>query len=53
LRPDTKFGVLILWPSTHAGYQLVADGMLIMAAGHEGKALDHEALEPEWAMSVV
>jgi hypothetical protein len=33
------------WPSTHAGYELVAAGMLIMAAGHEGKPLDYEALE--------
>jgi hypothetical protein len=24
------------WPSTHAGYELVVAGMLIMAAGHEG-----------------
>jgi hypothetical protein len=30
------------WPSTHAGYELVAAGMLIMAAGHEGKPLDGE-----------
>jgi hypothetical protein len=33
------------WPSTHAGYELVAAGMLIMAGGHEGKPLDFEALE--------
>src|SRR6187402_533544 len=33
------------WPSTHAGYELVAAGMLIMAGGHDGKPLDHEALE--------
>jgi hypothetical protein len=33
------------WPSTHAGYELVAAGMLIMACGHEGKPLDFEALE--------
>jgi hypothetical protein len=31
--------------STHAGYELVATGMLIMAAGHEGKPMDYEALE--------
>ena len=36
------------WPSTHAGYELVAAGMLIMAGGHEGKPLDFEALE-RWA----
>jgi hypothetical protein len=28
------------WPSTHAGYELVAAGMLIMAAGHDGKPMD-------------
>jgi hypothetical protein len=33
------------WPSTHAGYELVAAGMLIMASGHDGKPLDYEALE--------
>ena len=33
------------WPSTHAGYELVAAGMLIMAAGHDGKPLDHDQLE--------
>jgi hypothetical protein len=33
------------WPSTHAGYELVAAGMLIMAAGHDGRPLDYEALE--------
>jgi hypothetical protein len=27
------------------GYELVAAGMLIMAAGHEGKPLDYDALE--------
>jgi hypothetical protein len=32
-------------PATHAGYELVAAGMLIMAAGHDGKPLDYEALE--------
>jgi hypothetical protein len=32
-------------PSTHAGYELVAAGMLIMAAGHDGRPLDYEALE--------
>jgi hypothetical protein len=31
-------------PTTHAGYELVAAGMLIMAAGHEAKPLDHKAL---------
>jgi hypothetical protein len=33
------------WPSTRAGYELVAAGMLIMAAGHDGKPLDYDALE--------
>jgi hypothetical protein len=33
------------WPSAHAGYELVAAGMLIMAAGHDGKPLDYGALE--------
>jgi hypothetical protein len=32
-------------PSTHAGYELVAAGMLIMAGGHEGKPLDYGELE--------
>jgi hypothetical protein len=32
-------------PATHAGYELVAAGMLIMAAGHEGKPLDYDELE--------
>jgi hypothetical protein len=32
-------------PATHAGYELVAAGMLIMAAGHEGKPLDYNELE--------
>jgi hypothetical protein len=33
------------WPSTHAGYELVAAGMLLMAGGHDGKPLDYQALE--------
>jgi hypothetical protein len=33
------------WPSTHAGYELVAAGMLIMAAGHDGAPLDYDELE--------
>jgi hypothetical protein len=33
------------WPSTQQGYELVAAGMLIMAAGHDGKPMDFEALE--------
>jgi hypothetical protein len=33
------------WPSTHPGYELVAAGMLIMAAGHDGKPPDHDELE--------
>jgi hypothetical protein len=32
-------------PATHAGYELVAAGMLIMAAGHEGRPLDYGELE--------
>jgi hypothetical protein len=32
-------------PAMHAGYELVAAGMLIMAGGHEGRPLDYEALE--------
>jgi hypothetical protein len=32
-------------PSTHAGYELVEAGMLIMAAGHDGKPLDYGELE--------
>ena len=45
MRRDTEFGVPILWPFTHAGYELVSPGMLIMAAGRYGKPLDNEALE--------
>jgi hypothetical protein len=33
------------WPSTHAGYELVAAEMLIMAAGHEGRPMDYDQLE--------
>lgn len=33
------------WPSNHAGYELVAAGMLIMAGGHNGKPLDYDELE--------
>jgi hypothetical protein len=33
------------WPSTRPGYELVAAGMLIMAAGHDGKPLDYDELE--------
>jgi hypothetical protein len=32
-------------PATHAGYELVAAGMLIMAGGHDGKPLDFGELE--------
>jgi len=32
-------------PSTRAGYELVAAGMLIMAAHHDDKPMDYEALE--------
>jgi hypothetical protein len=38
-------GYWYAWPSTHAGYELVAAGMLIMAGGHDGKPLDYDALE--------
>jgi hypothetical protein len=38
-------GYWYAWPSTHAGYELVAAGMLIMAGGHEGKPLDYDELE--------
>jgi hypothetical protein len=33
------------WPSTHLGYELVAAGMLLMAADHDGKPLDYDELE--------
>ena len=33
------------WPSTHAGWELVAAGMLIMAGGHDGNPLDYDELE--------
>ena len=33
------------WPSTHVGHELVAAGMLIMAAGHDSKPLDYDDLE--------
>jgi len=33
------------WPPTHAGWELVAADMLIMAGGHDGKPLDYDALE--------
>jgi hypothetical protein len=36
---------LIVWPSTDVGCELIAAGMLIMAGGHDGKPLDHDALE--------
>jgi hypothetical protein len=38
-------GAWYAWPATHAGYELVAAGMLIMAGGHEGKPLDYDELE--------
>ena len=38
-------GAWYAWPSTHAGYELVAAGMLIMASGHNGKPLDYDELE--------
>jgi hypothetical protein len=40
-----EVGSWYAWPSTRAGYELVAAGMLIMASGHDGKPLDYEALE--------
>jgi hypothetical protein len=33
------------WPAHHVGHELIAAGMLIMAAGHDGRPLDYEALE--------
>jgi hypothetical protein len=33
------------WPSTHIGHQLIAAGMLIMAAGGNGKPLDYDELQ--------
>jgi hypothetical protein len=38
-------GYWYAWPSSHAGYELVAAGMLIMACGHDGKPLDYDELE--------
>jgi hypothetical protein len=38
-------GYCYAWPSTHAGYELVAAGRLIMAGGHDGKPLDYDELE--------
>ena len=38
-------GAWYAWPSTHAGYELVAAGMLIMAGGHDGKPFEYEELE--------
>jgi magnesium chelatase family protein len=35
----------LAWPSTHVGHELVAAGMLIMAARHDGKPLDYDELE--------
>ena len=32
------------WPSTRPGYELVAAGMLIMAAGNDGKPVDYDEL---------
>jgi hypothetical protein len=45
MRYAATAGAWYAWPSTHAGYELVGAGMLIMAGGHEGKPLDFEALE--------
>ena len=38
-------GAWYAWPATRPGFELVAAGMLIMAAGHEGKPFDFEELE--------
>jgi hypothetical protein len=42
-------GVEVGWwyasPATHVSYELVGAGMLIMAAGHDGKPLDYTDLE--------
>jgi hypothetical protein len=38
-------GAWYAWLSTHAGYELVAAGMLIMAGGHNGRPLGYAALE--------
>ena len=38
-------GAWYAWPVTRPGFELVAAGMLIMAAGHDGKPMDFEALE--------
>lgn len=38
-------GAWYAWPSSHAGYDLVAAGMLIMVAGHEGEPLDYDELQ--------
>jgi hypothetical protein len=42
-------GYWYAWPSSHAGYELAAAGMLIMAAGHDGKPLDYDELE-RWTL---
>jgi hypothetical protein len=38
-------GAWYAWLSTHAGHELVAAGMLIMAGGDDGKPLDYNELE--------
>jgi hypothetical protein len=38
-------GSWFAWPSTHVGHELIAAGMLIMAAGHDRKPLDYKELE--------
>ena len=40
-----EVGSWYAWPSTHVGHELIAAGMLIMAAGREGKPLDYDELE--------
>jgi hypothetical protein len=43
--PNSRGWLLVCQPSPQVGYELVADGMLIMAAGHDGKPLDYDTLE--------
>jgi hypothetical protein len=40
-----EVGAWYAWPSTHVGHELIAAGMLIMAAGRDGKSLDCDELE--------
>lgn len=45
LRPPVSPQAIDAGPSTHVGYELIAAGMLIMAAGGNGKPLDYDELE--------